>query len=161
MVATGPTGFRGATGAAFPAPKTVSFPKEGKVVASVQANVATCLKIWAQARSSVSWSLQITPDMKVFLVRPGEEDTNIYGWSGGDALGSQPEAMSARILETMARLGEEAPGREELTAVFVIARKEMAKMTAVVMAELLIDDLGREEIGEAWENANALRVMSE
>jgi len=160
---TGPTGAqgaRGATGIAGPPPREIVFPsKEGRSVARF-AHVDDVIEIRAKATSTVDWGVRVNPSLTMVLLRDGKEII-VQDWDNSTAYRKDPEDLAAGLSPLFSMYEITPPSQEELVAMFVMAKKALMKMMAVVCAELLISHLSREEMGEAWEDANVLRVMTE
>lgn len=157
----GPVGPRGATGpGGGPPVREVIFPsKEGRSVARfVQGD--DLVELRARASSIVEWAITVRPHMSMILHRDGKE-TLMQSWDGTQPYLKEPEEMVAGALPFFIRYEVVAPSHEELVAMFVMAKRAVMKMIAVVCAELLISHISRDEMGEAWEDANVLRVMTE
>lgn len=156
----GPIGPQGVTGFPGPPPKEVVFPsREGRSVARF-AHVDDLIEIRAKATSTIDWEVHISPSLIVVLTRDGKE-TVVQDWSNSTAYQKGPEELAAGLFPLLPMYEITAPSQEELVAMFVMAKKALMKMMAVVCAELLISHISREEMGEAWEDANVLRVMTE
>jgi hypothetical protein len=160
---TGPTGaqgVRGVTGIVGPPPREVAFPsREGRSVAKFS-HVEDVIEIRAKATSTVDWGVHVNPSLTMVLLRDGKE-TIVQNWDNSTAYRKDPEELAGGLPPLFLMYEITPPSHEELIAMFVMAKKALMKMMAVVCAELLISHLSREEMGEAWEDANVLRVMTE
>ncbi len=174
QVAIGPRGSLGATGAMGPGgshgatgpqgstvkpAREVHFPsKEGRVVASLESGNGR-LDLWAKASSTAPWHFSLNVEVWVSLLR-GSEAFLPSQWDGTSLYDKSPEELAKLAAAPLEKLGC-SPDREEMVAAFTVAKKEAMRMLAVVATELLISHVSFDEIGDAWRDANALRVMME
>lgn len=156
--ATGPQGPTGASGG-VPA-KEVYYPsREGKSVSLVAVG-EDFVELRALAYTSVGGgTVSLSASIIMCLVRDGRQKyLNTWGIRG--VLEKDAEALASSAAAFLLS-AEVVLGQEELNAMFVVARREALKMAAVVASELFISHLSREELAEAWDAANVLRVMQE
>ncbi len=158
---TGPTGHagpRGATGATGITERKVEFPgPEGRCVARSSQGDDT-VEIWAKAISLVNWTISVTPILDMVLVRDGQM-VPMHTWNQAIVYGLEPEGLALVASSLFIHHEVAVSSQEEIVAMFVIAKKEVMKMMATICAELLLSHVSREEMGEAWDDANALRIM--
>lgn len=147
----------GPTGAFGPPTKVVFYPgREGRTVSQVVLG-EDVVELRALAWTSIAQPVILSASVIMYLVRDGQE-RNLNRWDVRAIFEKEPEVMAASAAVFLLS-AEVVLGREELNAMFVVARREALKMAAVVASELFISHLSREELAEAWDAANVLRVM--
>lgn len=147
----------GPTGAFGPPKKEVFYPgREGRTVSQVVL-WEDVVELRALAWTSIAQPVILSASVIMYLVRDGQE-RNLNRWDVRAIFEKEPEVMAASAAAFLLS-AEVVLGREELNAMFVVARREALKMAAVVASELFISHLSREELAEAWDAANVLRVM--
>jgi hypothetical protein len=154
---TGAQGAQGATGAFMPTAREVFYPgREGRTVSEALVG-EDVVGIRALASTSGRGVVSLNASMIMYLVRGGQE-RSLNRWDAADIFEKEPEAMATSAAAFLMS-AEVLLGQEELNAMFVVARREALKMAAVVASELFVSHLSRDEIAEAWDVANVLRVM--
>ena len=126
------------------------FSAEDKVV-EIRAKSSSDITTWAvNTSSTVSlWATARSGDMVV-----------LNSWWATELLMEDHEQMAKTAMGFLTGAEVRGVGLEEMTSAFAVARKEAIRMLAVLYMELLVSHVGREEVVEAWDEANALRVMA-
>lgn len=183
--ATGPIGYRGATGTFMPiatgalmpmsgpiGPSGVTGPMggipivkkeypgpDGKMVASLDTEQGV-VEIRSKASCQVTWSVLLEADIILSLRGHDGVLSQLYRWGTKDVYERSPEAFAEGAASALVSKGIASISREELSALFVVAKKEAFRSVSILAAELHVGHMSREEMERIWEDANAFSVMT-
>jgi hypothetical protein len=157
----GPTGPMGVTGFPGTMHPEKHFPAlGGKPAVGVETEMGR-VEIWVGASIQRTWHVTVKMVISLRLTDHDGVNVTLHVWETEDIYAKEPEVMASKALNTLGTSGIESISREEMSAMFVVARKEAMRAASVLFAELHVGHLSREETAQAWDDANALSVMTE